>query len=98
MNKSDLVKVLAMKFSEVEARDTEFAVRLIFEAMTSALINGHRIEIRNFGVLKSRTRKSVLYKNPRNGNPIQKDSVRTIGFRMGKALRNKMDRIPNPGI
>jgi nucleoid DNA-binding protein len=49
MTRSDLVEELAARFSQLTHRDAEFAVKTILDAMSDALVRGHRIEIRGFG-------------------------------------------------
>jgi nucleoid DNA-binding protein len=49
MTRSDLVEELAARFSQLTHRDAEFAVKAILDAMSDALVRGHRIEIRGFG-------------------------------------------------
>ena len=49
MTRSDLVEELAARFSQLTHRDAEYAVKTILDAMSEALVRGHRIEIRGFG-------------------------------------------------
>jgi nucleoid DNA-binding protein len=49
MTRSDLVEELAARFSQLTHRDAEYAVKAILDAMSDALVRGHRIEIRGFG-------------------------------------------------
>jgi nucleoid DNA-binding protein len=51
MNRSDLIHELANRYSDIDKKGNELAVRLIFNEMVNALIKGRRIEIRSFGVL-----------------------------------------------
>lgn len=90
MNRSDLIDELAKRFIEISKKDTELSVRLIFSEMADALINGRRIEIRNFGVLQARSRPSIEYRNPKTGAKLNKRSTRYIRFKEGKELRRRM--------
>ena len=49
MTKSELIARLAERFPQLVAKDAEFAVKMILDAMTDALSRGDRIEIRGFG-------------------------------------------------
>ena len=49
MNRSDLVQPLSDRFSQLTQGDAETVVSTILEAMNSAMVRGHRIEIRGFG-------------------------------------------------
>ncbi len=90
MNRSDLIHQLANRFDEIDKKDTELAVRLIFKEMANALIKGRRIEIRNFGIFQTRTRSSTTYRNPRTGEKLNSRYTRSIRFKEGKELRSRM--------
>ena len=49
MTKSELIAALAARYSQLTARDTDYAVKTVLDAMTQALAEGQRIEIRGFG-------------------------------------------------
>jgi integration host factor subunit beta len=49
MTKSELVAQLALRFPQLVLKDADFAVKTMLDAMSEALANGHRIEIRGFG-------------------------------------------------
>lgn len=91
MNRSDLIRELASRFADIDKKDTELAVRLIFEEMAHALVKGRRIEIRNFGVMQTRTRPSTTYRNPRTGEKLKRRSTRSIRFKEGKDLRIRLE-------
>lgn len=90
MNRSDLIHELAKQFSDIDKKDTELAVRLIFDEMANALVKGRRIEIRNFGILLARIRPSATYRNPRTGEKLNSRYTRSIRFKEGKELRSRM--------
>ncbi len=49
MTKSELIARLAQRYPQLVAKDAEYAVKMILDAMTHSLLEGHRIEIRGFG-------------------------------------------------
>ena len=49
MTKSDLIARLAERFPQLVAKDADFAVKMILDALSEALVKGDRIEIRGFG-------------------------------------------------
>ena len=49
MTRSDLVEELAARFAQLTQRDAEHAVKTIQDAVSDALVQGQRIEIRGFG-------------------------------------------------
>jgi DNA-binding protein HU-beta len=63
------------------------AVDLITERMKQALLDGHRIEIRGFGVFEPRPRKRGMGRNIKTGDSVQIPKGRSIRFKPGKDLR-----------
>ena len=49
MTKSELIVSLAGSYPQLLAKDAELTVKTILDAMSDALANGQRIEIRGFG-------------------------------------------------
>jgi integration host factor subunit beta len=87
MTRSDLVEELAARFSQLTHRDAEYAVKTILDAMSDALVRGHRIEIRGFGSFSISRRPPRLGRNPRSGESVQIPEKRVPHFKPGKALR-----------
>ena len=44
MTKSELIARLAQRYPQLVAKDAEYAVKMILDAMTQSLLGGHRIE------------------------------------------------------
>ena len=49
MTNSEPIAQLAQRYPQLVAKDEEYAVKMILDAMTQALLEGNRIEIRGFG-------------------------------------------------
>lgn len=96
MTRSDLVQELAARFDQFTQRDTESAVKGILDAVSDALIRGHRIEIRGFGSFSINHRQPRVGRNPRTGESVQVPSKRVVHFKPGKALRGAVGG--DPGI
>ena len=92
MTRSDLVEALASKFGHLTQRDAEFAVKTILDAMSEALVRGHRIEIRGFGSFSINRRPPRIGRNPRSGESVAIPEKRVPHFKPGKALREEVDR------
>jgi integration host factor subunit beta len=91
MTRSDLVEELAGRFSQLTHRDAEYAVKTILDALSEALVRGHRIEIRGFGSFSVTRRPPRLGRNPRSGESVQIPEKRVAHFKPGKALREAVD-------
>jgi integration host factor subunit beta len=91
MTRSDIVEELANRFGQLTQRDAEFAVKAILDAMNSALVRGHRIEIRGFGSFTINRRPPRMGRNPRSGESVAIPERRVPHFKPGKALREAVD-------
>ena len=63
------------------------AVDLLTERMKDALLEGHRIEIRGFGVFEPRSRKKGMGRNIKTGEQVEIPKGKSIRFKPGKELR-----------
>lgn len=92
MTRSELVNALAERFAQLSLRDADLAARAILDAMSDALIKGHRIEIRGFGSFAVNRRAARLGRNPRSGEQVMVPQKRSPHFKAGKALREAVDQ------
>ena len=65
-------------------------VQATLDAITESLIEGNRLEIRNFGVFEHKVRDARLGRNPRTGAAVDIDSKRVVVFKPGKHLKEKV--------
>ena len=67
MTKSELIARLAQRYPQLVAKDAEYAVKMILDAMTQACSAGNRIEIRGFGSFGLNYRPPRIGRNPEVG-------------------------------
>ncbi|XAH25492.1 integration host factor subunit beta [Xylophilus sp. GW821-FHT01B05] len=91
MTRSDLVEELAARFGQLAHRDAETAVKTILDAISDALVRGHRIEIRGFGSFSVNHRPPRMGRNPRSGESVAIPEKRVPHFKPGKGLREAVD-------
>ncbi len=91
VNKSDLVDCLVDK-TKLPRKRAEAVVNLIFDAMAKALTHNDRIEIRGFGSFVSKQYRARSGRNPRTGEAIPVPAKRLPFFKVGKELRERVDR------
>lgn len=96
MTRSDLVDQLAERFSQLTHRDAELAVKTILDALSEALENGHRVEIRGFGSFSVSHRPARIGRNPRSGEQVMVPEKRMPHFKPGKSLRMQVDHRQDP--
>ena len=92
MTRSDLVELLAERFGQLTQRDADAAVKTILDAMSDALVRGHRIEIRGFGSFALNYRPPRTGRNPKSGEKVSVPSKWVPHFKAGKELRERVDQ------
>jgi integration host factor subunit beta len=93
MTKSELIARLAVRFPQLVAKDAEYAVKMMLDAMTEALARGERIEIRGFGSFALNYRPPRIGRNPKSGDKVQVPAKYVPHFKAGKELRERVDQL-----
>ena len=91
MTKSELIAQLAERFPQLVAKDADYAVKVILDAMTDALARGDRIEIRGFGSFALNYRPPRVGRNPKSGEKVHVPEKYVPHFKAGKELRERVD-------
>ena len=91
MTKSELIAQLAERFPQLVAKDADYAVKMILDAMTDALARGDRIEIRGFGSFALNYRPPRVGRNPKSGEKVHVPEKYVPHFKAGMELRERVD-------
>ena len=91
MTKKDLIKKVEERLKDYPKKDVVFAVNIIFQAMTDALIRDERVDVRGFGNFTVRSRNSREGRNPKTGAIIDVPFRKVPFFRVGKELKQLVD-------
>ena len=91
MTKSELIARLAERYPQLVAKDADYAVKTVIDAMVEALSTSQRIEIRGFGSFALNRRPPRIGRNPKSGDKIMVPEKRVPHFKPGKALRERVD-------
>jgi integration host factor subunit beta len=91
VNKSELVNKLAISHPQLSIADVEFAVKCLLEQMTSALVQGERIEVRGFGSFSLHYRAPKIGRNPKTGELVTVAAKAKPHFKPGKELKEKVN-------
>jgi integration host factor subunit beta len=94
MTKSELIARLAERFPQLVAKDADYAVKMILDALTAALVRSDRIEIRGFGSFALNYRPPRVGRNPKSGDKVQVPEKYVPHFKAGKELRERVDFRP----
>ncbi|MCX5657833.1 MAG: integration host factor subunit beta [Candidatus Omnitrophica bacterium] len=90
MTKNDMVLRIADETS-VKQIDVKKVVQRTLDLIIEALVKGEKVELRNFGVFKVKSRRGRMGRNPKTGEavpvPPRKVAVFKPGMEMKKQLR-----------
>jgi integration host factor subunit beta len=91
MNKSQLTEALA-KAENITVKKAEMVVNALFENMADALAHEERIELRGFGSFRVKFYNGYKGRNPKTGDHIKVDGKKLPFFKVGKELKERVDR------
>jgi integration host factor subunit beta len=90
MTKSELIDRLAGRFPQLAAKDADFSVKMMLDAMSGALLAGDRIVIRGFGSFSLNYRLPRKGRNPKSGEQVEVPGKWAPHFKAGKELRERI--------
>ena len=91
MIKSELIANLAAKMTNLPEKQVTECVNTILELMSTALVQGKRIEIRGFGSFSLHYRPPRNAHNPKTGKKVVTTAKYSPHFKPGKELRERVD-------
>ncbi|MBI4335368.1 MAG: integration host factor subunit beta, partial [Candidatus Omnitrophica bacterium] len=85
MNKRDIVVEVAQRpeLSELTQAQIKSVIQSTLDYIVESLEKGRNIELRNFGVFKTKARKSRAGRNPRTGEKVMVPERRVAVFKPG---------------
>lgn len=92
MTRAELVQKLTQSNVSLTPAQAEKSVEILFHEITSAVAQGHRVELRGFGVFISRQRKARLGRNPRTGDHVKVEAKKVPFFKAGKQMRDLLNK------
>ncbi len=90
--KSELIQIIARYNPHLLQRDVENIVNAVFEEISTALVNGDRIELRGFGAFAVKSRSARNGRNPRTGETVVVEKKWVPFFKTGKDLRDRLNK------
>src|SRR3546814_5094790 len=91
VTKSELIAILANRYPQLAARDTDYAVKTVLDAMAQALSEGQRIEIRGFGSFSLSARSPRVGRNPKSGETGHVPGKLVPHFKADRELSERVD-------
>ena len=90
-NKRDLIDQVSEK-THLTKKDATNAIEVAFDLIEAELLQGHEVNITNFGVFTPKTRKRREGTDPKKHTRIVIDENRSITFRVSKSLKEKLNK------
>jgi len=95
MTKKDII----MKISEdtgLKQVDVKEVVQRTFDMIVDSLGRGEKVELRNFGIFKVKTRKGRVGRNPRTGSSVSIPDKKVVSFKPGMKMKVDVEDIGQP--
>ena len=89
MTKKDIVMKIAAD-ADLKQIDFKKVVQMTFDIITDALAAGQKIELRNFVVFKTKSRKGRMGRNPKTGVQVPVQPKRVAVFKPGLIMKAKV--------
>lgn len=91
MIRSELIARIAGQNPHLHERDVEALVRVILDRISEALVDGDRVELRDFGTFCVRERGARIGRNPRTGKEAFVPVRAHVQFKPGKSMRSRLN-------
>ena len=88
MTKKDIITRISVE-TGLKQVDVKEVVQRTFDIIVESLSQGKKVELRNFGILKVKTRKGRMGRNPRTGDGVVIPDKKVVSFKPG--MRMKLD-------
>ena len=90
ISKRDLVDRIA-ETTQSKRTTVMAVVQHLLDEITTELAQDNRLEFRDFGVFEPRTRQARTAQNPKTLEKIEVPARRTVKFKMGRMMREKLN-------
>jgi nucleoid DNA-binding protein len=90
MTKKDIILKISEEtgLKQVEVKEV---VQRTFDIIVDSLGRGEKVELRNFGIFKVKTRKGRLGRNPRTGDGVSIPDKKVVSFKAGMKMKSDVE-------
>lgn len=92
MIRSELIARIVAQNPHLFAREVEAVVDAILDRVAQALVDGDRVELRDFGTFCVRDREARAGRNPRTGEVVRVEAKAAVHFTPGKRMQARLNR------
>ncbi|MCI8550351.1 MAG: HU family DNA-binding protein [Lachnospiraceae bacterium] len=90
MNKTELIAAVAEE-AALSKKDAEKAVSAFIDVISEQLVKGERVQLVGFGTFEVSERAAREGRNPRTGETMKIEASKMPRFKVGKALKDKVN-------
>ncbi len=92
MTRSEIVKAIHKQKGNLLIKDIERVIDVLTEKISNSLADGHRIELRGFGIFAPKKLAAKVAPNPKDGAKMVLPERLSVKFKAGKLLAEKINR------
>jgi len=92
LNKSDLILKILESEPNLFKKDATKIINVFFDTISEAISRGERVELRGFGVFDVKVREARIARNPKNGEAVAVPAKKVPFFRMGKDMKDRINK------
>ena len=90
MIKSDIIKTISKQYN-LSTRQATAIFQTCLDEIVSSLIKGDTIELRRFGIFKTKLQKARTIKHPLTGKPIKRPAKKVVLFEASSTVKQKLN-------
>ena len=90
MIKSDIIKTISKQYN-LSTRQATAILQTCLDEIVSSLIKGDTIELRRFGIFKTKLQKARTIKHPLTGKPIKRPAKKVVLFEASSTVKQKLN-------
>ena len=91
MTKKDIILKIADE-TGLKQIDVKEVVQRTFDCIVDSLSKGEKVELRNFGIFKVKTRKGRMGRNPRTGAGVSIPNKKVVSFKAGMKMKTDVKK------
>lgn len=96
MTKKDIIMKISEETGLKQVKVKE-VVQRTFDMIVESLEKGDKVELRNFGIFKVKTRKGRLGRNPRTGDGVTIPDKKVVSFKPGMKMKVEVEASAGEG-
>jgi len=89
LTKKDIVSKISEE-TKIKQIWVKKIVQKTFDSILGALVKGDRVELRDFGIFKVKSRRARKGRNPRTGVAVSVPPKRAVVFKAGMEMKKKV--------